>query len=96
MHLGNLVVGEDLATALSGAFNLGYFAERAWRYQSRGRRIGARAMALVSAAAVVEAFFSEALFWGAGLPAGGWALVRLPLLAATLFISILIPRRLRS
>jgi len=96
MHLGSLVVGEDLVTALSGAFNMGYFAGRAWRRGSRARRAGAGAMALVSMAAVVEAFLSQAFFWGAGLPVEVWALVRLPLLAATLFISIIILRRLRS
>ncbi len=96
MHLGSLVVGEDLATAVSGAFNVGHFAGYAWRSGARGRRIGAAALTLVSAAAVAEAAFSEALFWGGGLSAEAWALVRLPLLAATLFISILILRRLRS
>jgi hypothetical protein len=96
MHLGTLVVGEDLATAVSGAFNIGHFARYAWRSDSRGRRIGAAALTLVSGAAVVEAVFSEVLFWGAGLSAEAWALARLPLLGATLFISILILRRLRS
>jgi len=96
MHLGSLVVGEDLATALSGAFNLGYFAVWAARPARRARRAAAAAMALVSAAAVVEAFLSQAFFWGAGLPVEVWALVRLPLLAATLFISIIILRRLQG
>ena len=96
MQLGSLVVGADVATALSGAFNAGHFAGYARRGETRGRRLGAAAMTLVSAAALVEALFSQALFWGAGLPAGGWALLRAPLLAATLFISILVLRRLRS
>ncbi len=103
MHLGSLVVGEDLATAVSGAFNVGHFAGYAWRSESRGRRIGAAALTLVSAAAVVEAVFSQALFWWGRqllslgeLSVGAWALVRLPLLGATLFISILILRRLRG
>ncbi len=96
MRLGSLVVGEDLSTALSGAFNIGYFAGYAWRSGSSGRRVGAATLTLVNAAAVVEAIFSQAMFWGEGLSAGTWALMRLPLLAATVFISLLILRRLRS
>jgi hypothetical protein len=96
VQLGSLVVGADVATALSGAFNAGHFAGYVRRGGTRGRRIGAAAMTLVSAAALIEALFSQALFWGAELPAGGWALLRLPLLAATLFISIIILRRLQG
>ena len=102
LNLAGLVVAQDLATAVCGLLNAGYFVDYWWRRNgSRGRRVGAGAMALVSAAAVVEALFSQGLFWsqqgvlGEVSPAM-WALVRLPLLAATVFISILILRRLRS
>ena len=102
--MGGLVVAQDLATAACGLFNAAYFARYWWqRGEARGRRIGAAALATVGAAAVVEALFSQALFWsrqgivGPGeLSPGVWALVRLPLFVATGFISILILRRLLS
>ncbi len=104
MDTAGLVVTEDLATAACGLLNTGYFIGYWWRRNgSRARRIGAATLALVSAAAVVEAIFSQALFWahqGMGplgqLSPGMWALVRLPLLASTVLISILILRRFRS
>ena len=104
MKLAGLVVAQDLATAACGLLNAGYFVAYWWRQdESRGRRIGAAALALVSAAAVVEALFSQGLFWWqqgvvplGQLSPGSWALVRLPLFAATVFISILVLRRLRS
>ncbi len=98
------VVAQDLATVACGLLNAGYFAGYWWRKDGpRARRIGAAALALVSAAAVVEALFSQGLFWaqqGVGplgqLSPGVWTLVRLPPFVATVFISILILRRLRS
>lgn len=97
-------MGEDVMTALSGSFNLAYFAGHAWRDSlGRDRRIAAGTLALVGGAAVIEAAFSQALFWFqpqlisfGELSVGVWALVRLPLLVATLLVSILILRRLRS
>ena len=104
LDLGGLVVAQDLVTAVCGLLNGGYFADYWWRKNGvRARRVGAAALALVSAAAVAEALFSQALLWsqeGEGalgqLTPGTWALFRLPLLAATVFISVLILRRLRS
>jgi hypothetical protein len=104
MNIGGLVVGEDLMTAVSGSFNLAYFAEHAWNGSlGRDRRIAAVTLALVGGAAVIEAAFSQALFWFqpqlisfGELSVGVWALVRLPLLVATLLVSILVLRRLRS
>jgi len=98
------LVAQDLATGACGLFNAGYFVGYWWRGNAtRARRIGAAALALVSLAAVVEALFSQGLFWaqeGLGplgqLSPGLWALVRLPLFAATGFISILILRRLKA
>ena len=104
LNLGGLVVAQDLATAAFGLLNAGFFVDYWWRRNgARARRVGAAALALVSAAAVAEALFSQALLWsrdGGGtlgqLPPGMWALLRLPLLAATVFISVLVLRRLRA
>jgi len=102
VNFDGLVVGQDLATATSGLFNCGYFAHYGWRGDGRhGRRAGAAALALVSGAAVIESVFSQALFWiqqdALAIPAfssGVWALLRLPLLVATLAISAIILRRI--
>ncbi len=104
MRLASLVVAQDLATATCGLLNAGYFVAYWLRpEESRSRRVAAFALALVSSTAVVEALFSQALFWWqqglsplGELSPGGWALARLPLLAATVFISMLVLRRLRS
>ncbi len=99
MHLGGLVVAEDLATAACGLLNAGYFIDYWWRRNgARSRRIGAAALALVSVAAVTEALFSQGLFWsqrGGWPPLPVWALVRAPLLIATAFVSVLVLRRLQ-
>jgi len=99
------VLAQDLVTAACGLGNAAYFVHYWWRRNgSRGRRVGALAMALVSAAAVVEAAFSEGLLWsqaGTGplealFSPAAWALLRLPLLAATGFVTLLVWRRLRG
>lgn len=102
MQLAGLVVAQDLATAVCGLLNAGYFAAYWWRHNgSRGRRIGAAALTTVGGAAVVEALFSQGLFWSqqgfiGALSPGQWALLRLPLFAAMLLISLIIVRRIRS
>ena len=104
MHLGSLIVAGDLATAACGLLNASYFIEYWWRRNGAGnRRIGAAALALISVAAVVEALFSQGLFWSqqdgwilGQPPLVVWALVRIPLLVATAFVSLLVLRRLRS
>jgi hypothetical protein len=97
-------VAQDVATAACGLLNAGYFVGY-WRLPRgpRGRRFAAAVLAMVSAAAVTEALFSQGLFWsrhGAALLAelspGMWALLRLPLLVATGSISVIILRRLVS
>ena len=103
MNGTGLVVAQDLATAGCGLLNASYFAGYWWRRNgSRGRRVASLALVLVSLAAAVEGAFSQGLFWSqrgalpGELPAEAWAIARLPLLLATLFISLLILRRLRS
>ncbi len=99
-----VIVAQDLATGLCGLLNTGYFVSYWWRRDDRrSRRIGAAALAMVSAAVVVEAIFSQGLFWirQEAFPLGElslsmWALARLPLLVATLFLSLLVLRRLSS
>jgi hypothetical protein len=100
MDTSTLIVTQDAGTAGFGLFNAGYFS-RYFSLPGAGRRLGALALALVSAAAAVEAMFSQALFWSqrdvvASLSTGEWALLRLPLFVATLFISLIIARRVRS
>ena len=102
LDLSGLVVAQDVGTAGCGLLNAGYFAGYWWRRNGRrGRRLGAAALALVNMAAVVEAVFSQGLFWSqqgfiGTLSPGEWALLRLPLFAATLLISLIILRRIRS
>ena len=101
MSLAALVIAQDVATAVCGLFNAGYFVDVAGRATRWGRRMGGGALASVSAAAAGEAVFSQTLYWARdGLidppSTGAWALLRLPLLAATLFISIIVLRRILS
>ena len=98
MGIAGLVVGQDVTTAVLGALNAGYFGGYWWRSSgTRGRRIGAAALAWLSVATVVEALFSQGLFWSepTGLVSNeAWALLRLPLFLATFLISAIIARRL--
>ena len=102
VSFNGLILGQDVATAACGLLNAGYFAEYAWGGDSaNGRRAGAVALTLVSIAAVIEAIFSQVLFWSQRevlspdiLSPGIWALVRVPLLLATVAISSIIIRRL--
>jgi hypothetical protein len=102
LDVSGFVVAQDTSTAGFGLLNAAYFAAYCSRAgESRSRRLGAAALVVASAAAAVEAVFSQALFWSerdviASLSTGEWALLRLPLFAATLFISLIIVRRLRS
>ena len=97
MGISGLVIGQDVTTAIFGALNAGYFGGYLWQSTTRrSRRIGAAALTLVSSASIVEAVFSQSLFWsqrGDVFSNGMWALLRLPLLAATLLISAIIIRR---
>ena len=101
MDVSGLVVAQDAGTAGFGLLNAGYFAGYWHANASWSRRAGAAALALVSVAAAVEAVFSQALFWSqrdliGALSEGEWVLLRLPLFAATLLLSLIIVRRIRS
>jgi hypothetical protein len=94
-----MIVAQDLATAAGATLNGAYFA----RYglspgQGRARRLGAFALVLVSAGALLESAASQALLWAraAELSTEAWALVRLPALVATLVISLIVLRRIFS
>ncbi len=98
------MVALDAATAACGLLNAVYFTSY-WQKQSasRGRRIASGVLVLVSVAGVAEALFSEGMFWSqqgwAGLnplSPGVWALLRLPLFAATVSISITVLRKVLS
>lgn len=102
MTAGGLVLLEDAATAMSGAFNAVYFA-RYWLRASerRAKRTGAAALVLVGAAAVSEAAFSQGMLrihdqlLALGDASGAiWALARLPALLATAFITTIVLRRI--
>ncbi|MDP3766846.1 MAG: hypothetical protein Q8S13_02420 [Dehalococcoidia bacterium] len=106
MTSGNVVVAvvaADAVTAACGLLNGAYFLRQVGVYSSRARRAAAAVLALVNAAAVTEAVFSEWLLWsseavmtlGPQSPAL-WALLRLPLFAATGAVSVIILRRLLS
>ena len=104
MNVAGLVLVEDVATAVSGAFNAGYFA-RYWlgKSERRAKRTGALALVLIGVAATTEAAFSQGmLHLHDQLVALGdvsdaiWALARLPLLLATLFITTIVLRRMLS
>jgi hypothetical protein len=95
MSMAGLVAAQDLITAVAGVWNAGYFAGYWWRRSGhRARRIGAAALTLVSAAAVAGALLSQLLLWSGDLPQGLWALLRAPALAATVFVSLIVVRRL--
>lgn len=97
MHLSALIIGQDLATALLGALNAGYFAGYWQRsVHAQARRAGASALVVLSGAAVAEAAFSQSVLWSDSidvLPDIAWALLRLPLLAGTALLSAIIARR---
>jgi hypothetical protein len=95
-----LALGQDLATAFSGAFNLLYFlhllATRPGETPSR--RIAAAALAVLSLGAAVESLFFAfiSLLSLLTLPPFPWAMIRALPFAGTASISLLILRRLRS
>ena len=98
------MVALDAATAVCGLLNAVYFTSY-WQRRdgSKGRRIAAGVLVMVSVAGVMEALFSEGMFWSQHgsawlnpLSPGIWALLRLPLFAATVSISITVLRKVLS
>lgn len=94
-----LALGEDLATALCGAFNAVYFLHFTWnRPQERAaRRVAAAALALVNLGALAEglSFFTLLILLSPPVPSPlTWVLIRALPFAGTAFISLLILRRL--
>jgi hypothetical protein len=93
-------VGLEASTAACGAFNLAYFLYHLARCrgETASRAVAVFALALVSLAAMGEGLFFLASL--TVLPAGSppatipWTLVRVPPLAGTAFISMLVLRRL--
>jgi hypothetical protein len=104
VNTAGFVLVEDVATAVSGAFNAGYFA-RYWlrSAERRARRTGAFALLLIGLATMTEAVFSQGMLHLhdqlvalGGLSDGLWALARLPLLLATAFLTAIVLRRMFS
>lgn len=93
-----LALGEDLATALCGAFNAVYFLHFVWNRpeEGSGRRVAAAALALVNLGALAEslAIFLLVLLSPPAPSPLTWVLIRALPFAGTAFISLLILRRL--
>jgi hypothetical protein len=98
-----LAFAADAATALAGAFNAAWLAAHWLRTAARGRRLAAMSLAIANAGVAAQAAYAQALFSAhrLGLPqeplfgATPWLAARLPLLAGTLLLSLLIIRRAR-
>jgi len=96
-----LALGEDLATALCGAFNSAYFLHFLWSHleERPSRRVAAAALALVNLGALAESisFFALVILLTPPTPSPlTWALIRALPFAGTAFISLLILRRLSA
>ncbi|MGQ9572791.1 MAG: hypothetical protein ACUVV3_06355 [Dehalococcoidia bacterium] len=99
-----LVVVQDLTTALCGGFNALYFVLYLRRRQETlSRRVGAAALALVNAGALVESLYLSALYatyclgWREGMPFLSplpWLLARSLSFLGTAFVSLLVLRAL--
>lgn len=99
-----VAVGQDLATALCGAFNSLYFLLYALRRsEALRRRVGAAALALVNGGALVESLYFLVLYlslrlgWRSQaelLAPGPWLLARALPFLGTAFVALLILRSL--
>jgi hypothetical protein len=99
-----LAVAQDLTTALCGGFNALYFLLYLLRRrETLARRVGAAALALVNAGALVESLYFSAFYttyrlgWRGEMPFLSplpWLLVRSLPFAGTLFVSLLVLRAL--
>jgi hypothetical protein len=98
-----LIFFVDGATTAAGAFNAAWLSAHWLRGAARVRRLAAVTLALVNAGVAVQAAFAQAMFSAhrLGMPVepffdpAPWLAARLPLLAGTLLLSLLILRRVR-
>jgi len=96
-----IIFATDGATAAAGAFNAAWLGGRWLGTVSRGRRLAALSLAVLNGGIAVQAVFEQALFSAHrfGLTtapffaSGAWLASRLPLLAGTLLLAMLILRR---
>jgi hypothetical protein len=94
-----VVIGEDVATGACGLGNAAYFAGYCRAARGWSRRLAAGALGLVNLSAVGEAALSQGLYWWwqeGALSPGAWVLARLPLLAATALVSLIVLRRVTA
>jgi hypothetical protein len=99
-----MAVSQDLATALCGGFNCLYFLLYALRQPEPSRkRIGAAALGLVNAGALVESLYLLALYLSLRLgwhsqteltAPGPWLLARALPFLGTAFVAVLVLRSL--
>lgn len=96
-----LILASDGATAIAAAFNAAWLVARRVTRARGGRRLAAVALAALNGGIAVEATFAQALFAAHRLgletaplfATAPWLAARLPLLVATLLLSLLILRR---
>jgi len=96
-----IVFMADAATAACAAFNAAWFAARRFGDGSEARRTASGVMALLNCGIAVQAVAAQVLFnahrFGLDTATlfepGVWLSARLPLLAGTLLVSLLILRR---
>lgn len=94
-----VVLSEDVATGACGLGNAAYFAAYGRASHDWSRRLAAFALVLVNLAALGEAALSQGLYWWwqeGALSPGAWVLARLPLLAATVLVSLIVLRRVTA
>lgn len=98
-----IIFAADATNAVAGAFNAAWLAAHWLGDTHRGRRLAAASLAVVNGGIATQAAFAQTLFLahGFGWPAEPlfaatpWLAARLPLLAGTLLLSMLILRRTR-
>lgn len=97
------IFAADATNAVAGAFNATWLTAHWLRAEARGRRLAAISLGTLNAGIAVQAAFAQALFNAHrfGWPeepffmATPWVAARLPLLAGTMLLTLLIVRRVR-
>ncbi len=98
-----IIFAADATNVVAGAFNSLWLAGHWLGAADRGRRFAAASLAIVNGGIATEAAFAQTLFlahrfgWAQGPLFGPvpWLAARLPVLAGTLLLSMLILRRAR-